>query len=127
MKDNPKIARETAFNLGHNFGLFLRREFDIKGEDIIALADILNAAIKKELGEQSLISNDRNVTILNNGYCPVMDAAHTLEVDWEWLDTNFAWPWLKGLISVIKPNIEMKTLSARCRGDRVCKHAFIIS
>jgi hypothetical protein len=42
----------------------------------------------------------------------------------EWIDTNFAWPWIEGIVSIIRPGLKLRIPSARCRGDKSCLHVF---
>lgn len=107
-------------------GQVLKQRYNIQGQDLEAVAEILNAAMRTERGEHSISIENNKVTMCNTGFCPVMDTALTFDVNWEWLDTNFAWPWLEGIVSLIRSDIQLKIPTARCRGDAVCMHIFEI-
>lgn len=107
-------------------GRVLKDKYNIHGDDLRAVAEILGAAMRTERGEHSIRVDGGKVTMCNTGFCPVLQAALTLDVNWEWLDTNFAWPWLEGIVSLIRPDIKLNTPTARCRGDTACIHSFEI-
>lgn len=98
---------------------------NIQGDDLEAIAAILNAAMKAVMAGSSRIEENR-VIMLNTGFCPIMRASMSLGLPWEWLDTSFAWPWLEGIVSNIRPDIKLTIQSARCRGDKACVHVFEI-
>ena len=125
-KNNLGVVRKTAFQIGRDMGQVLKDRYNIQGDDLEAVAEILNAAMRTEHGEQSISVEGSKVTMCNTGFCSVMYAALTLDVNWEWFDTNFAWPWLEGIVSLIRPDIKLNTPTARCRGDAVCQHIFEI-
>jgi hypothetical protein len=125
-KNDPEAARRAAFQVGQKMGQALKQRFNIQGEDLEAVAEILNATMKTVQGEPSARVEDGKVIMRNSGFCAIMRAALTLKVPWEWLDTNFAWPWLEGIVSIIRPDIKLSIQAARNRGDQVCIHVFEI-
>jgi hypothetical protein len=123
-KRDPEAARRSAFDLGVEMGQQLKRRYGIQGESLEVIADILNAAMRTVQCSPSAKTDDEKVTMQNTGFCAVMRAALTLNLPWEWLDNNFAWPWLEGIVSAVTPGTKLRVPSARCRGDRVCTHIF---
>jgi hypothetical protein len=123
-RNNPVEARKKAFEVGAKMGRALKSRNNIQGEDLAAVAEILNAAMKAVHGEPSARAEENGVTMRNTGFCAIMRAALTLNLPWEWLDNNFAWPWLEGIVSVIRSGIRLRIPSARCRGDEACMHIF---
>ena len=104
----------------------MKDKYNIQGDDLEAVAEILSAAMRTELGEHSIRVEGGKVAMYNIGFCPILHTVQTLDVDWEWLETNFAWPWLEGIVSLIRPDIKLNTPTARCRGDSSCIHSFEI-
>jgi hypothetical protein len=124
-RDDPEAAKRTALQLGTNMGQILKGKHNIQGEDLNAVAEILNAFMRSAQGETAKVE-DNKVIMYNTGFCDVMRSALTLNVPWEWLDTNFAWPFLEGVVSAIRPDIKLRVASARCRGEKACIHIFEI-
>ena len=123
-RDNPSAGKEAAFQVGREMGQAFKIKHNIKGEDLEAVAEILNATMRAVKGEETAKAEGGKVTMSNTGFCGVMRAAITLNLPWVWLDTNFAWPWLEGIVSIIRPDIKLRIPSARCRGDKSCLHVF---
>lgn len=98
----------------------------MKGNDIDAVAALVNAVFTKmKFGAPVTVEGDKAV-LRQAYYCPIMVSSISLKVPWGWLDENFAWPWLKGVASVVNPNIEFTVKMARSRGDPICEHVFEI-
>jgi len=123
-RDAPEVAKRTAFGMGQKFGEALLQRCGIEGEGLEVVAELLNEAMRTVRGEPSARVEGDRVILRNQGFCGVMRSALTLNVPWEWLDVNFAWPWLEGIVSTIRPDIEIRIPSARCRGDEACIHVF---
>jgi len=125
-ENNLGVVRKAAFQMGRDMGRVLKDRYDIQRDDLGAVAEILSAAMRTERGEYSIEVEEGKVTMCNTGFCSVLHAAQALDLDWEWLDTNFAWPWLEGIVSLVRPDIKLNALTARCRGDEACIHSFEI-
>jgi hypothetical protein len=123
-KGDPSNAREAAYQTGQELGRALKIKNNIQGEGLDAVAEILNATMRTVHGEETAKVEENKVTMRNKGFCGVMRAAINLNLPWEWIDTNFAWPWLEGIVSIIRPDIKLRIPSARCRGDKACLHVF---
>jgi len=121
-KNNPEAAKKAAFQVGQKMGQVLKQRSNIQGESLEAVAEILNAAMKSVHAELSVRVESNKVILSNSAFCAIMRAALTLNIPWEWLDTNFAWPAIEGMASVISPDIKLTVSSARCRGDAACTH-----
>ena len=126
-KNDPEAARRTASQIGREMAQILKQRYNIQGGDLEAVAEILNATIRTVHGASSARVEDNRVVMRNIGFCPVMRAAMTLGIPWEWLDANFAWPWLEGIVSTIRTDMRLRIPSARCRGDEACIHVSEIS
>lgn len=125
-KNKPEMARKSAFQRGVNMGQELKQKHSIQGKDLEAIAEILNITMKVVKGVPSAKVEGGKVIMQNTGFCVIMRAALTLNIPWEWLDNNFARPWLEGIVSTIIPGIKLRMPSARCRGDSNCIHIFEI-
>jgi len=125
-KNDPEAARRAAFQIGKEMSQVLRKKNDIKGKDLEAVAKLLNAFMITMSCYPSAKVDGNKVTLINSGFCAMMRAAMTLNIPWEWLDTNYAWPALHGMASTVIPDIKIRVPSARCRGDPACIHIFEI-
>ena len=123
-REKPDAGKRAAFQVGVETGRALKRKYGIEGRRLESVAEILNAAMRTVQGEETARVEKNSVIMRNSGFCGVMRAALTLNMPWEWIDTNFAWPWLEGIVSLIRSDIELRIPSARCRGDKVCIHVF---
>ena len=124
-KNNPEEGKGTAFRLGRDWGGVLKSRNNIQGDDLEAIAEILNAFMKMNMGGPATVEGNR-VVMHNTGFCGIMRASMTFGIPWEWLDTNLAWPTLEGIVSNIRPDIRLTIPSARSRGDKACIHVFEI-
>ena len=124
--NDPEAAKRAAFQIGKEMGQALRQKYNRKGEGLESVAELLNDFMRTVMGKPSARVEGNKVIMRNAGFCAVMRAALTLNMPWEWLDTNYAWPSLHGMASTIIPDIKMKIPSARCRGDSACIHIFEI-
>ena len=135
-KNDPEAARRAAFQVGQEIGQALKQRYHVQGEGLQGLVELLHAAARivrsgvegdTSSPYASAAVEGEKVVMRNSGFCPVMRAALTLNIPWEWLDNNFAWPLLEGMASSIVPEIKMRVSSARCRGDAACTHIFEIT
>jgi len=123
-KNDPSAGKKAAFQIGQEMGKALKIKNNIHGKDLEAVAKILNATMRTVQGEATAKVEGGTVTMWNTGFCGVMRAAITLNLPWEWIDTNFAWPWLEGIVSNIRLDTKLRIPSARCRGNKACIHVF---
>jgi hypothetical protein len=123
-KHDPEAARTTAFEIGKEIGDALLRNLCIQGNDLETLAKVLNEFQRNVQGEPSAKAEGNRVMMQCSGLCPIMRAALTLNIPWEWLDTNYAWPMIEGIASHIVPDIKLRMLSTKSRGDSACVYVF---
>jgi len=121
---DPEAAKRAAFQLGREMGQTLKQRCNIKGKDLNAVAEILNAAMNMVKSEPSARVEKGRVVKRDRGFCVIMRSALTLRLPWAWLDANFAWPWLEGIVSTVRPDIKMSVQTSRAKGDQVCTHIF---
>jgi hypothetical protein len=125
-KNDTEAAKRVAFQLGREMGQEWKERYNIQGDDLEAVAEILNAAMRNVVSDPTARVEGNKVIMENRSFCVIMRASLSLNLPWEWMDKYYAWPWLEGIVSVIRPDIKMKVLSARHRGDKVCVHSFEI-
>ena len=123
-KDNPEGAREEAFKHGQEMSQFLLRKLGIEGNNLETIAAILNEFQKIVQGQPNAKVEGNRVTMRCIGLCPIMRAALTLNIPWTWLDDNFALPMFQGMTSLIMPDIKLRLVSAKSRGDPACIYIF---
>jgi hypothetical protein len=123
-KNDPEEAKRAAFQIGKETGQSLKQKYNRKGEGLESVAELLNDFMRNVMEEPSARVEGNKVIIRSAGFCAIMRAALTLNIPWEWLDANYAWPSLHGIASTIIPDIKQKIPSARCRGDSACIHIF---
>jgi hypothetical protein len=123
-KDDPESGRKMAFKLGQELGQEFKGRYDIKGDSLEAVAELLNAMMNTVKSEPSARVDGNKVILTNAGFCVIMRSAIALDIPWDWIDTYFAWPWIEGIASSVIPDIKMKVEAARYRGDPICIHVF---
>lgn len=123
-KGDPEAAKRAAFQIGREMGLTLEQKYDIKGDSLDAVAEILNAAMSVVRSEPSARVEEGRVVKRDRGFCVIMRSALTLNMPWDWLDTNYAWPWMEGIVSVVRSDIKMSVQTSRANGDQFCTHVF---
>ena len=123
-RDDPEAAKREAFQIGREAGLILKQKFNIEGDGLDAVAEILNAAMSVVRSEPSARVEEGKVVKRDRGFCVIMRSALTLNLPWTWLDANYAWPWMEGIVSTIRPDIKMSVQTSRANGDQLCTHIF---
>ena len=123
---DPEAAKKAAFQIGREVGQVLKQKFSIKGTDLGAVAEILNAAMSVVRSEPSARVEEGRVVKRDRGFCVIMRSALTLNLSWAWLDANYAWPWMAGIVSTVRPDIKMSVQTSRANGDPLCTHVFEI-
>ena len=125
-KDHPPDAvKQIAFERGLEFGRMLSQQMNIKGKDVSAIAEILNAILKDEpMYELTIIDN--KVRIRNEGFCPLMHVATSLDIPWDWLCGNLGWPFFHGLGAAVDPDVKLNIVKWRKKGDPYCDHIYEI-
>lgn len=123
-KADSEAAKKAAFQIGIETGQMLKQKNNIKGSSLDAVAEILNAAMTAMRSEPSARVEDGRVVKIDRGFCVIMRSALALNLPWTWLDANFAWPWMEGVVSVIRPGIKMSVKTSRANGDQLCTHVF---
>jgi len=123
-KDDPEAAQRSAYKLGREVGMMLKQKTNINRDDLDAVAEILNAAMNAMRSEPSARVENGRIVKRDRGFCVIMRSALTLNLPWAWLDANYAWPWLEGIVSTVRPDMKMSVLTSRSKGDQVCTHIF---
>ena len=125
-RGDPEAAKRAAFQIGREAGQMLKQKFNIEGGGLDAVAEILNAAMSAMRSEPSARVEDDRVVKRDRGFCVIMRSALTLNMPWAWLDANYAWPWMEGIVSTVRPDIKMSVQTSRANGDQLCTHVFEI-
>jgi len=123
-KADPEAAKRAAYQMGSEMGQTFKQKNNIKGSDLDAVAEILNAAMNAMRSEPSARVDGGKVVKRDRGFCVIMRSALTLNLPWTWLDANYAWPWMEGIVSTIRPGIKMSVQTSRANGDQLCTHIF---
>lgn len=123
-QSDPEAAKRAAYQIGRETGQILKQKINIKGDGLDAVAQILNAAMSAMRSEPSAKVEEGRVVKIDRGFCVIMRSAITLNLPWTWLDTNYAWPWLEGIVSTVRSDIKMSVKTSRANGDQLCTHVF---
>lgn len=125
-KNNPTNARKAAREIGHEIGSQLLQRVNLTSRSLETIAAVLNEFQKEVQGETNAKVQDEKVIMKCTDFCPIMRAALTFNIPWEWLDINFAWPMIEGIASYINPNIILRLPQTKSRGDPECLYIFEI-
>jgi len=123
-KNDPEAAMRTAFKIGQEAGEVIARSLGIQGNDLETLAAVLNEFQRRVQAEPRTKVEGNRVTMRCRGFCPIMRAALTLDIPWIWLETNLAWPLIRGIASYVIPVIKFQVPSTKSRGDPTCMYIF---
>jgi hypothetical protein len=123
-KDDVEAAKKSAYQLGCEMGLSLMEKLGIRERSLESLASMLNEFQRMVQGEPNARVEGNTITMHCKGFCPIMRAALTLNIPWQWLDDNYALPMFYGMSSLIAPNMKIKLMSAKSKGDPVCLYHF---
>ncbi len=123
-RGDPDAARKAAYQIGREVGQILKEKKGIRGESLDAVAEVLNAAMDMVRSEPSAKVEGVRVVKRDRGFCVIMRSALSLNIPWDWLDQNYAWPYLEGIVSTVRGGLRMSVTSARSGGDDVCTHIF---
>ena len=119
----PEVAKKKAYEYGIEFGRGLAQQLEIKDNDIEALATIFRLTHRNEPTANIEVS-EKKLRVRNEGFCPMMHVASSLNIPWEWLCGNVGWPFFEGLGAAIVPDVELKIIHWRKRGDPHCDHVY---
>lgn len=123
-KGDAEAAKRRAFQLGQEMGLSLIEKQKTRERNLEALASILNKFQRMVQGEPNARVEGDTVTMRCKGFCPIMRAALTLNIPWQWLDENYALPMFHGMASLFEPDMKIRLLSAKRKGDPECHYLF---
>ena len=123
---DPEAAKKAAYQIGQETGRILKQSNNLRGDSLEAVAQILNAAMVTVRSEPSAKVEGDRVVKRDRGFCIIMRSSLTLGLPWEWMDTNFAWPWLEGIVSTVRSDIRMRVETSRAKGEQLCTHVFEI-
>ena len=123
-KDDIKAAKQRAYQLGREMGQSLFEKQGINERNLNALSSILNEFQRTVQGEPNARVDGKTIVMQCRGFCPIMRAALTLNIPWLWLDENYVLPMFHGMASLVSPDIKVKLLSAKSRGDPLCLYHF---
>ena len=123
---DPEDAKRMAYQIGREVGQILKQKNNIKGDSLEAVAEILNAAMTAVRSEPSARVEDGRVIKRDRGFCVIMRSALTFNLPWVWLDANYAWPWMEGIVSTVRSDLRMSVQTSRANGDQLCTHVFEI-
>jgi hypothetical protein len=126
-EDAFQVAKEYFAQMGKMMGENIKRNLNISGSDATAVAAVVNAFILQAAGVPDMSKIEGNQVILvNEGFCPVMEAVKMLNAPWDKIDICYAWPMFEAMALAVNPNAKLEILEARHRGDRSCKHVFTV-
>ena len=123
-KDDIKAAKERAYQLGREMGESLFQRLGFKERSLEALSSVMNEFQKMVQGEPNARVEGKAIVMQCKGFCPIMRAAITLSIPWQWLDEYYVLPMFDGMASLVDPNLKVKLLSAKSRGDALCLYRF---
>jgi hypothetical protein len=123
-KDDPEAAQQEAFKIGEAIGCTIMKELNIKGDDLQAIAKVLNASLRQTSTLTTIQGN--KVIIANRGFCPIMASALSLNIPWKWLCPNLGWPITRGAVHAVNPKAKVKIGSWRAEGGQLCEHIYEI-
>jgi len=126
-EDAFQVAKEYFAQMGKMMGENIKRNLNISGSDVTAVAAVVNAFILQAAGVPDMSKIEGNQVILvNEGFCPVMEAVKMLNAPWDKIDICYAWPMFEAMALAVNPNAKLEVLQARHRGDKSCKHVFTV-
>jgi hypothetical protein len=123
-RDDPEAAQQEAFKRGEAIGRAYIKEHNINGDDIQAVAKVLNA-----FGQQTSTFTrvqGKKAIVSNRGFCPIMASAMSFNIPWKWLCRNYGWPLIRGIASAVNPKAKVNVGSWRADGDQFCEHIYEI-
>lgn len=123
-KDDTEAAKKQAFQLGREIGQSLMETLGVCEKNLEALSSILNEFQRMVQGEPNARVEGKTITMRCRGFCPIMRAALTLNIPWQWLDDYYAIPMFHGMASIFVPDMKIKLLSAKSKGDPECHYLF---
>lgn len=123
-KQDVEAAKKRAFQLGREMGQSLMKKQGTCERSLEALSSILNEFQKMVQGEPNARVEGNTITMRCKGLCPIMRAALTFNIPWHWLDDNYALPMFHGMASLIVPDMKIRLLSAKSKGDPECLYLF---
>lgn len=125
--DALQVSKSYFSQAGKMLGQNLKSSLNIVGSDANAVAAAINAFIMQAAGTPGACKVEGDKVVCDNeGFCPVMEAVKMVNVPWDKIDLNYAWPMFEGIALAINPNAKMEVRESRHRGDKRCRHVFIV-
>lgn len=119
----PEVVKKMAFEQGMEAGRALAQQMNIQGEDVSVIAGILRVILRDEPMAEIEVTGNK-VRLKNEGFCPMMYVSTSLNLPWDWMCSNLGWPFFHGLGAAIVPDIELRIIKWRNRGDPYCDHVY---
>ena len=123
-RDDAEAAKQRAYHLGREMGQSLFEKQGIRERNLNALAAILNEFQRMVQGEPNARVEGKTIVMQCRGFCPIMRAALTLNIPWQWLDEYYVLPMFRGMSSLVDPDLKVNLLFAKSRGDPQCLYHF---
>jgi hypothetical protein len=123
-REDSDGAQKTAHQIGIKLGSSYIQRLGLKEKNLESVAAVLNEFQREVQGDPNAKVIGDAVTMQCTGFCPIMRAALTLNISWEWLDTNLALPMIQGIAETAMPGIVLRLTSAKSRGDSACVYLF---
>ena len=123
-KDDVEASKKRAYQFGREIGESLFVKLGVKDRDLYSLSLIMNDFQRMVQGEPNAHVEGKAIVMQCKGFCPIMRAALTLNIPWIWLDENYVLPMFDGMASLVDPDLKVRLVSAKSRGDAVCLYRF---
>lgn len=125
--DALKVAEDYFAQAGRMAGANIKSSLNISGSDAQAVSAVLDAFLLDVGGIKGASKIEGNKVIIeNDGFCPVMETVKALDAPWDKIDHCYGWPFIEGIAAGVNPDVTMEVTQTRHRGDKSCKHVFIV-
>ena len=85
-REDSDGAQKTAHQIGIKLGSSYIQRLGLKEKNLESVAAVLNEFQREVQGDPNAKVIGDAVTMQCTGFCPIMRAALTLNISWEWLD-----------------------------------------
>ena len=122
-----EVSREYFSQAGRMLSMKIKRDINITGSDAYAVAAVLDWFLTQIVDIKGAVKIEGDqIIMVNEGFCPVMEAVRMLNAPWDKIDFNYSWPMIEGIACGVNPNVRMVVTERRQRGDKICKYILSI-
>jgi hypothetical protein len=128
-KKSLNIIKEINEKRGMQKGKYLIKKYDIKGKDILAVKELMQAYFDEDPSRSAkpeIILREDKLIIESNGFCPILESIKIMGIDKHHTCPYSTRPYIHAMLRAANKNVHHKNTKWRALGDKICQEIFWI-